>query len=208
MRTLLPLLPALLLLAPPSPQATATDCPCRDLELAELVETATTIVLGEVTALHDAAGESVAEVRIVELLKGDLPGDTIFYPVRSASWDPDEGPRVGERAILLLEPSTEFEGTRAFWKTLDRLLGGRPFLDLALSGLGRLPILARDDGVSAVVHLINVSLPPDVLAWLPEGVDAESPERIVDAWTLLDAVRRLLELPADPSGPDRRSPSG
>jgi hypothetical protein len=201
MRTSVTILVVLLLLAPTSPRAIATACPCRDLELADLVEAASTIVLGEVTALHDAAGEPLAEVRVVELLKGELPGDTVFYPVHSASWDPERGPRVGEQALLLLEPDGEFEGTRAFWKALDRLRGGRPFLDLALHGLGRLPILGRDDGGGAVVHLFDVSLPPDVLAWLPEGVAAESPERIVDAWTLVDAVRRLVERP-EPPPPD------
>jgi hypothetical protein len=42
------------------------------------VGAASTIVLGEVTAVHDAAGEPLAEVRAVEFLKGELPGDTFF----------------------------------------------------------------------------------------------------------------------------------
>jgi hypothetical protein len=51
--------------------------------------------------------------------------------VHSASWDPEEGPKVGEQALLLLEPDSEFVGTRAFWKALDRLRRGRPFFDLS-----------------------------------------------------------------------------
>jgi hypothetical protein len=193
MRTLVPLLVVLLLLAPRSPRATATACPRLDLKLVDLVSGASTIVVGEVIALRDAAGEPVAEVRVVDLLKGELSAETLFYPVRSASWDPEAAPKVGEQAILLLEPDERFEGTRAFWKALDRLRGGRPFLDLALSGLGRLPILRRDDGRDAVVHLFDTSLPPDLLAWLPEGVAPESTQRIVDAWSLVEAVRRLGE---------------
>ena len=195
MRTSVPVLVALLALAAPSPRATATACPRQDLELADLVDAATTIAVGEVVALHDVAGEPVAEVRVIEQLKGELGSDTFFYPVWSASWDQDDWPRAGEQAILLLVSDEEFEGTRFFWKALDRLRGGRPFLDLSLSGLWRLPILRRDEGGGGVVHLFNVTLPPDVLAWLPEGVEPESPERVVDVWTLVDAVRRLVESP-------------
>lgn len=210
MRTLLAPLVVLLLLASPYPRATAIACPPPELKLADLVSGAATIVVGEVIALHDAAGEPVAEVRVVELLKGELSGDTLFYPVRSASWDPEAGPKVGEQAVLLLAPDEGFEGTRAFWKALDRLRGGRPFLDLAPSDLGRLPILRQDGGGDAVVHLFGTSLPPDVLAWLPEGVAPESAQRIVDAWSLVDAVRRLVDPPepADPPGPGpSRGPS-
>jgi len=198
MRTSVTGLVVLLWLAPSSPRADTPDCSCRGLELADLVGAASTIVLGEVTALHDAAGEPLAEVRVVELLKGELPGDTFFYPVRSASWDPEERPRVGEHALLLLEPDAEFVGTRAFWKALDRLRKGRPFFDLALHALGRLPILPRDDGGGAVVHLFSVGLPPDVLAWLPEDAASESTERVVDAWTLVEAIRRFVERPEPP----------
>jgi hypothetical protein len=121
--------------------------------------------------------------------------------VRSVSWDPEEGPKVGERALLLLEPDLEFVGTRAFWKALDRLREGRPFFDLSYHSLGRLPILSREEGGSAVVHLFGVSLPPEVLSWLPEEAAPESPERVVDAWTLVEAVRRLVERP-EPAPPE------
>jgi hypothetical protein len=201
MRTRVTELVVLLLLVSWPPRAAATDCGCRGLELADLVEAASTIVLGEVTALHDAAGEPLAEVRVVDLVKGELPGDTLFYPVRSVSWDPEEGPKVGERALLLLEPDLEFVGTRAFWKALDRLRQGRPFLELSYHSLGRLPILTREEGGSAVVHLFGVGLPPEVLSWLPENAAPESPERVVDAWTLVEAVRRLVERP-EPATPE------
>jgi len=198
MRTSVPGLVVLLLLAPSSPRADAPGCSCRGLELADLVGAASTIVLGEVTALHDAAGEPLAEVRVVERLAGELPADTLFYPVHSASWDPEEGPKVGEQALLLLEPDSEFVGTRAFWKALDRLRKGRPFFDLSYQSLGRLPIVPHEDGGGAVVRLFNVGLPPEVLSWLPEDVVPESPERVVDAWTLVEAVRRLVERPEPP----------
>jgi len=201
MRTSVTGLVVLLWLAPSSPRADTPDCSCRGLELADLVGAASTIVLGEVTALHDAAGEPLAEVRVVERLAGELPADTFFYPVRSASWDPEEGPRVGEQALLLLEPDSEFVGTRGFWRELDRLRKGRPFFDLSHHSLGRLPILPRVDGGGAVVHIFGVGLPPEVLSWLPEDVVAESPERVVDAWTLVEAVRRLVERP-EPAPPD------
>jgi hypothetical protein len=210
MRTLAPLLVAVLLLAPSSPRETATACPLVEMTLADLVSGAATIVVGEVIALHDAAGESVAEVRVVELLKGEWPGDTLFYPVRSVSWDPEEGPKVGEQAILLLGPDGAFEGTRAFWKALDRLRGGRPFLDLVPAGLGRLPILRAADGTASIVLLFDLSLPPDVLAWLPESVDPDSAERVVEAFSLIEALRRLAETPGQqiPRDPADRSPSG
>lgn len=201
MRTRVTELVVLLLLVSWPPRAAATDCRCRGLELADLVDEASTIVLGEVTALHDAAGEPLAEVRVVELVKGELPGDTLFYPVRSVSWDPEEGPKVGERALLLLEPDLEFVGTRAFWRALDRLRKGRPFFDLSYHSLGRLPILSPEEGGSAVVHLFGVGLPPEVLSWLPEEAAPESPERVVDAWTLVEAVRRLVERP-EPAPPE------
>jgi hypothetical protein len=75
---------------------------------------------------------------------------------------------------------------------------GRPFFDLSYHSLGRLPIVPREDGGGAVVRLFNVGLPPEVLSWLPEDAAPESPERVVDAWTLVEAVRRLLERPEPP----------
>lgn len=191
MRTVFPPLAVLFLVALPSSQSTATAGRLV-LRLADLVSDASTIVVGDVVALRDVAGETVAEVRVVDLLKGELPGDTLFYSARPFSWDPGE-PKLGERALLLLDSGEKFQGTRAFWKALDRLRAGRPFRPLALGGYGRIPMIRRGEGGDPVVHLYDVILPPDVLAWVPEGVASESPQRLVDAASLVEAVRRLSQ---------------
>jgi hypothetical protein len=191
MRTVLTPLAVLVLVALPSPQSTATAGRL-PLRLADLVSDASTIVVGDVIALRDAAGESVAEVHVVDLLKGELPGDTVFYSARPLSWDPGE-PKVGERALLLLDSDEKFQGTRAFWKALDRLRAGRPFRPLAFGGHGRMPMIRPTEGGDPVVRLYDVILPPDVLAWLPEGSAPESPRRLVDAASLVESVRKLCQ---------------
>lgn len=203
MRTRSPLLVVLLLLAPSSPQTTATACPRVELTLAGLVSEARVIVVGEVAAIRDVAGESVAEVRVIDLLKGAVDGDSFFYPLRSIFWAPDAEPKAGEHAVLFLGAHDEFEGTRAFWKALDRLRGRRPFYDLAPLGIGRLPIVAPVAGGDAIVQVHGMELPADVLAWIPDGADPESAQRIVDAWTLVEAIRTLAAAleQGDPSGP-------
>ena len=195
MRTLVTPLVVLLLLAPPSPQTTAIACPRAEMTLAGLVSEARAIVVGEVVAIRDAAGEKVAEVRVIDLVKGEVDGDSLFYPLRSILWAPDAEPKAGEHAVLFLGPDDEFEGTRAFWKALDRLRGRRPFYDLARFGIGRLPIVAPVAGGEAIVQVQEMELPVDVLAWVPDGADPESQPRVVDAWTLIEAIRKLAAAP-------------
>lgn len=203
MRTRPLLLVALLLLAPLSAQTTTTACPQVELALAGLVSQARAIVVGEVVAIREAAGEEVAEVRVIDLLKGEVVGDSFLYPLRSIFRTPDGKPTAGEQAVLFLGPDDDFEGTRAFWKALDRLRGRRPFYDVAPFGIGRLPIVAPVAGGQATVQVHEIELPVEVLAWVPDGADPESPRRVVDAWTLVEAIRTLAvaPAPAGPSGP-------
>lgn len=202
MRSPVAILAVLLVLVPPVPPARA--CPSLDLRLAQLVSMAEAIVVGEVIAVREAAGEKVVEVRVLDRLKGDDGVETFFYPARTVSWDDVDAPRVGERALLFLRSDAGYEATRAFWKALDRLRGGRPFLDLALGPLGRMRFDRPADRGEVLVRLYGLRLPPWVVAWLPEGASAETPQRMLYASALVEAVRELAATPersADPSEP-------
>jgi hypothetical protein len=153
------------------------------------------IVVGEVVAVHDAAGEEIVEVRVMDRLEGDVAGETFFYPARTVSWDEARAPRAGERALLILRSDERFEATRAFWKALDRVRGGRPFFDLVLPEFGRLRFDRPEDGGEDLVYLQWVRLPPEVVAWVPEGASPETSRRVVYASTLVEAVRELAAAP-------------
>jgi len=93
-----------------------------------------------VTALHDAAGEPLAEVRVVERLAASCRRHAL-YPVHSASWDPEKGRRSARQALLLLRAGLRVRRNPRLLEALDRLRKGRPFFDLSYQSLGRLPIV-------------------------------------------------------------------
>lgn len=192
-------LPALLVLAASPPREAAIACPHPRVSLAELVERAPTVVFAEFVARHEVEGEAVAEVRVVEWLKGEEPVEAFFYPLRYVAWDTEEGPRKGERAVLLLEPGTGFEATRAFWKGLDALRKGRPFLVPGALGPGHLPVRRLEDGSEGILLDARVELPAGLPAWRAADGDPDFAPWMVDEWTLVAVIREMVEATADPA---------
>jgi hypothetical protein len=163
--------------------------------LAELSKRAKLIAVGRVLAIHEPVGSRVAEVEILQVVKGPLDASRVFV-FAQPTWTCDiADAKDGETALFFLADDTALKESRRFWRALNRIRGEAPLFTIEWSGRGRMPIRVLDGAEFVTLWTADVQLPPDL-----STVDGPEPEfaafiRSLRLQDLLTAVRSAAEQP-------------
>ena len=184
------------------------------VSLAELVQLSDQVVVGKVLRVHQVSGLRVAEVEVVETLKGQTPVPHLFF-LAQPTWicDVTEA-EAGETALLFLEASDgvlelqnmppgdgEFrKAPRGFRRQLDRLRRGSPFFVVAQAGRGHMAVRSLEGQDVATIWTDDVRLPA-AISTFPGPEPEHSFIRSVPLAALrdlvMDAVRSSSERAAE-----------
>jgi hypothetical protein len=152
------------------------------------------VVLAEVAATHDVAGETVEEATVTRVLKGSPGVSRVFYTISSCGCGAAarDKPKPGTPVLLLLTAGTEVEQKRSFWQALDELARPAEFFEVAWGGLGR---LAADENGFVETWL---ALPDPVAAQPVAGGAGRAGVRRVALDTLVAWVEDRLAASGEP----------
>jgi hypothetical protein len=146
------------------------------VSLAELVQLSDEVVVGKVLRVHQVSGLRIAEVDVVETLKGQSAIPTLFF-LAQPTWICDiTEAEAGETALLFLQKSDgalalesmppgdgEFrKAPRGFRRQLDRLRRDAPFFVVAQAGRGHMAVRSVEGQQVATVWTGDVRLPAAV----------------------------------------------
>ena len=175
-----------------------------EISLGQLTASAEEIVVGRVAAvreiaLADGAPIHVADVDVVERWKGE-PHDRVHY-LADGTWTCDTSQAcVGETCLLFLAPLAELPDEAPV--PADRFAqgaGGRPLLQVAHAGRGRMPLREVAGTTYATLHADDVRL-PSAVATIP-GPDPRWARFTRSA--PLEALHTLVTARLKPSSPAR-----
>ena len=189
----------------------------RELDLLLLVRAADRIVVGRVVEVHEIESQGrprVAEVEVLRRLTG--PEGKRLFVLASGTWVCDESRAVaGERAVFFLRPIPNIDladtglapwtEDPAFLTRVKTLRGEAPFLRIAWSGWGRMPIRERGKETLAETRFAPLRAPASIPS-IPWPCPQYSFVRSVPLDALLTHVEALVRVP--PAGPLRELVTG